>query len=259
MSASQAEKVSVEIRPHRGRPAVFIDGEPHPLAGYNYHPDHVGLFSEHKMGVYLIGPTSNPNDYRGTRFWVGDEVSSEPLVEYPPKTLTLDHRAEQVLDLDPDAYLMVRFVTREPRSWREKHPVEYFITEEGELLDRPSLAGDLFWEMAAKYSAALIQYVESRPWAHRVVGYANFHYEEGVHRPVAEGWYFDHNPAMLYQWRRFLEARYGTEEALREAYGDPELSFETAEVPRDKLRGTVPEFTQIPYWQAGADNRELRD
>ena len=72
MSAPQTEKVAVEIRPHLGRPAVFVDGEPHPLAGYNYHPDHVGLFSEHKMGVYLIGPTSNPDDYRGTRFWVGD-------------------------------------------------------------------------------------------------------------------------------------------------------------------------------------------
>jgi hypothetical protein len=37
------------------------------------------------------------------------------------------------------------------------------------------------------------------------------------------------------------------------------LSFETAEVPRDKLRGTVPDVTQIPYWQAGRDNRALRD
>ena len=259
MSPSQARKAQVEIRPHLGRPVVFIDGKPHPLAGYNYHPEHVGLYSEHKMGVYLIGPTSNPNDYRGTRFWVGDEVSGEPLVQYPANTVTLDTRAEQVLDLDPDAYLMVRFGTRAPRSWRDRHPVEFFITEEGEVLTRPSLGGNLFWEMAAKYSAAIVEYVESRPWAERVVGYANFHYEEGVHRPVAEGWYFDHNPAMTYRWRRFLEDRYGTEEALREAHGDPELSFETAPVPRDKLRGRVPDVSQILYWQAGRDNRALRD
>ncbi len=259
MSALQKEKPAVEIRPHLGRPAVFINGQPHALAGYNFHQDHLRLFAAHGMGLYLIGPPSNPGDSPGTRFWVGDEISSQPLVEAPPNLLTLDRRAEMVLECDPEAYLMVRFVTRAPRSWRELHPVEFFITEEGELLDRPSLASDLFWEMNARYAAALIQYVESRSWAHRVIGYANFHYEEGIHRPVAQGWLFDHNPAMLHKWRVFLEYKYGTEEALREAHGEAGLDFETVRIPRDRLRGPVPEFAQLPYWQAGPENRPLRD
>ena len=252
-------KPQVEIRPHLGRPTVFIDDEPHPLAGYNYKPDHVPLFSKHRMGVYLIEPPPAPQDYRCRMFWVGDEVSSQPLAGTEPGLLTLDRQAEEVLDSDPGAYLMVRYGTGDPNSWRELHPGEYFVTEEGEVLDTPSMASDLFWEMGAKYSAALVEYVEARPWAHRVIGYANFHHCEGCHMPVAQGWMFDHNPVMLQKWRRFLLERYGTDEALRRAYGDPELSLESVRVPRDKLRGTVPDVSQMLYWQAGPDNRDLRD
>ena len=57
---SQQTKPQVELRRHLGRPTVFIDSEPHPLPGYNFHRDHVPLFSKHKMGVYLIEPMPAP-------------------------------------------------------------------------------------------------------------------------------------------------------------------------------------------------------
>ena len=257
--ASSSLKPHVDIRPHQGRPTVFIDDEPHPLAGYNFRREHVPLFSKHGMGVYLIGPPSIPGDYRCTGFWVGDEISSEPLVEFPPNVFTLDQQAELVLESDPDAYLIVRYVHRDPQSWHERHPEEYFITETGEVLGTPSLASDLFWEMAARYSTALIQYVESRPWSDRIIGYANFQYEEGTHRPVALGWLFDHSPAMLSRWQSFLTDKYGNIEALREAYRDPKATFETAEVPCDPLRAPLPDASQILYWQDREDNQALRD
>ena len=53
---SPHRKPEVEFQPHLGRPVVFIDGNPHPLAGYNFHREHLHLFSKHEMGVYLIEP-----------------------------------------------------------------------------------------------------------------------------------------------------------------------------------------------------------
>ena len=256
---SEQTKPQVELRRHLGRPTVFIDGEPHPLPGYNFHRDHVPLFSQHKMGVYLIEPMPAPGDYYCRMFWVGDEVSSAPLAPSEPGLLDLDQQAEYALAHDPNAYLIVRFGTRDPHSWRELHPADYFITEEGETLDTPSFASDLFWEMAARFSAALVKYVEGRDWAHRVLGYANFHYEEGVHPPVAQGWLFDHNPFMLHKWRRFLEGKYDTEETLQKAHGNADLSFANIAIPTDRLRSAMADFTQIAYWQAGADNQDLRD
>ena len=249
---------NVDIGMHLGRPAVFIDGTVHHLAGYNYHGRHLKLFSRHGMGVYLIGPGSNPEDQNGTRFWSGDRISSRPIVDSPDID-TVDERAARVLEADPDSYLIVRFVTRAPASWQTLHPDAFFVTEEGERLDRPSLASDLYWDMNDRYAASLIEYVESRPWADRVVGYANFHYEEGIHRPVAQGWYFDHSEIMTTKWRAFLREKYRSDDALQAAYANPSITLDTMRVPTDRLRGPVPEVAQIPYWQAGADNRGLRD
>jgi len=254
----EAAAPQVEIRPHLGRPAVFIDGRVHHLAGYNYHPKHLALFSKHGMGVYLVGPGSLKDDQNGTRFWTGERISNRPIVD-TDEIDTIDKRVARIHQEDPNAYLIIRFVTRAPDSWRALHPEEFFVTEEGERLDRPSLASDLFRDKSARYSAALIEYVESRPWADRVVGYANFHYEEGIHRPVAQGWYFDHSEIMTAEWRRFLREKYRAVDALQTAYGNSSITFDDIRVPTDRLRGAVPEVAQIPYWQAGADNRGLRD
>ena len=54
-----SSKCEAEIRPYNGRPTVFIDGEPHPLPGFNPNPrgtDRVferaaDYFFQHKLGV----------------------------------------------------------------------------------------------------------------------------------------------------------------------------------------------------------------
>ena len=77
--------------------------------------------------------------------------------------------------------------------------------------------------------------------------------------PLAEKWLFDHSPHMLNRWREFLEEKYATNEALREAHDDPDITFETVMVPTDKLRGSVRDVSELLYWQSGADNVVLRD
>ena len=249
---------NAEIRQHHGRPTVFINGAPHALPGFNPKslkgPFEASMpfFYEHRMGVYIIQPAI-------AHFWTGDEVGCTPLAEEGTEVFSLDEQAEHVLNGDPEAYLMVRFTPYPPPSWKALHPQEYFLTEQATTPGSPSLASDLFWETMAKVSAAVVRYTESRPWAERVIGYTNFHVTEGTHSPVDQGWLFDHNPAMVQRWRDFLKKKYGTVESLQEAYGAPRLAFETADVPRDRLRGSVPEVSGILYWQAGRDNRPLRD
>ncbi|MBM3278539.1 MAG: hypothetical protein FJY95_10730 [Candidatus Handelsmanbacteria bacterium] len=55
---------------------------------------------------------------------------------------------------------------------------------------------------------------------------------------------------MTRRWRAFLRAKYGNEEALREAYGDPSLGFATA---------LVPEMAQQLYLQDRKENHPLLD
>ena len=264
-SETPAQKLpDVVIRMYNGRPTVFIDGRPDALPGYcpwytkPFFEKFMAPLYRHDLGVYLLDLESVTGDNWGSRFWKGDTITSEPL---PAATdlVTIDEQAGQIRKGAPGAYLIIRFMHRPPESWCDLHPAEFFIDEDGGVHDTPSLASDLFWEKASEFCTALVRYVESSPWADRVIGYMNIHLAEGVHIPVAEGYLYDHNPAMVQKWRQFLRNKYGAVEKLRAAYGDSTATFESMRVPKDRLRGPAPEAANILYWQNAADNRGLRD
>jgi hypothetical protein len=266
--AIAAEPLAAEIRPHLGRPTVFVDGSPVMLTAYSpaghwrrelFH-ETLAHFADRDLNCFFIsiGQADLPKnkDFSLTPLWIGDEVTAAPTAAFklPP-----DEQAEVVLRDHPEAFLIVRFSLHEPASWRELHPDELFVDEDGKQLPVPSLASTAYWDAAARYAAAAIQYAEGRPWADRIVGYADFMRMEGTHEPLISRSLFDHGPAMTARWREWLREKYGTVENLRAAHGDPALRFETAAVPRDRLRGPAPDVAAIPYWQAGPANAPLRD
>jgi len=251
----------VVVKPYRGKPTVFIDGTPTALTGYSTFgragfENDVPLFFRHDTAVYFIEPP--------VLNWTDD---GRPAVDDRPELMTgnrisLDDMAGIVVEGDPDAWIIVRFTPRANEAWRREHPQEYFVTDDNAPtphVPTPSLASRVFREKMAEMSAGVIRWCESRPWAGRVIGYANFHVTEGTHGPVHQGWLFDHNPLMLERYRDYLRGKYGTVERLRAAWGDPSLTFATVQVPDDKLRGPVPEVSQLDYWQGGAANAPLRD
>jgi hypothetical protein len=260
---TQPKLPDVEIRMHNGRPTVFIDGVPNALPAFNTHGKKafdrsMPLAYKNKHGVYVISPESYKN-WPGTRFWVGDQISSTPI-DTTGEIFDLDEQAEHIIKGDPDGWIMVCCAyIRPPDSWRDLHPQEYFIAEDGSVNRVPSLASDLFSEAAAKFSRALIEYCESRPWANRVICYFNYGVTEGVHWPVFDDWFFDHNPLMVQKFRDFLRKKYDKVEKLRTAYCDNTLTFDTIDVPKEKLRGPAVDVANILYWQDAKDNRPLRD
>ncbi len=257
VSAPAANLPDVQVRPYKGRPVVFIDGKPSALPGYStfgrsaWEKD-LPLFYRHPMGVYFIEPP--------VVHWEGGPVLRENE-QMTGNRISLEEAASRIIEGDPDAWIIVRFGIRAPQSWYETHPEEYFLSEEFSVdtEQAPSLASDLFWSTAERVTEDLVRHIESRPWANRVIGYANFQVTEGSHSALHEGLLFDHNPLMLREYRSFLQRKYGTAEKLREAYGDPSLTFGTVKIPSDKLRGTIPEVAQLRYWQNARENRALRD
>jgi len=254
----------IEVEMRKGRPTIFIDGQPDALPGYSpgstreFYEKYMHLFYQHRMGVYAIWI-----DRWGTggsnRWWSGDTVSGRALLEPTADEFLLDDQVEHILKGDPGAYIIIRFYCRAPQSWTDLHPNEYCINEEGEALGTPSMASDAFWEQAAAFGAALVEYCEAQPWGDRVIGYNTHYLEEGTHLPVADCWLYDHNPLMQARYRSFLREKYETEESLRAAHNDEDLTFETVRVPKDKLRGSVPEVSSLLYWQDASENQPLRD
>jgi len=267
-AVTAGEPLAAEIQPHLGKPAVVVDGKAVALAAYSpaagsnrdlFHRQ-MAHFADRKIDCFFItlgrADMPEPRDFSATPLWVGDDVTAIPVV---PFQLPPDEQAETIRRDHPEATIIVRFGLHEPASWRDLHPDELFVTEDGTRLPVPSLASKTYWDAAARYAAAAIEFSEGRGWADRIIGYANFMRLEGTHEPLIARALFDHGPAMTGRWRAWLEAKYGTVENLRAAHGDPTLTFATAAVPRDRLRGPVAAVAEIPYWQAGVANAPIRD
>ena len=259
--AAAPRMAEAEVRMHRGRPVIFVDGKP--LAPAAYSPvagrrpelfrDQSRRFSAHGLDLYLltppcgITPAGEEAEWCPPLFWRGDDVTGEPLLE---PAFDFDADVAHVLEGDPGAYILLRSSPDEPRNWRQRHPAELFVNDEGAVLPTPSLASDLFTEMRGRATRAWIGWCERRPWAHRIIGYWNGDRVEGTHEPLIHGWLFDHSPVMLAKWRAFLRARYGTVERLREAHGVESADFDSIDTPRDANRGPVPEVERRPFWPA---------
>ena len=258
----------VEVKTYQGRPVLFIDGEPRNPVMYS--PPGVGAvhfepiwrraterFNGHDVDVYLMGvPQRWEKKFTLDNFWDGDTITADPLHLSPEE---LDAGPALALAQNPNAYVMVRFVPRPPLSWREAHPDEMSLDENGQRELFPSLASSLYARAAADYCHAYIRFCESRPWADRCIGYVNYHLCEGCHGPIMDSWLFDHSPAMTARWRAYLLEKYETVDRLREAHGDASLTFDRITVPHDRLDGLRRDVAGLLYWQAGQDNAVLRD
>lgn len=248
-----------EVRVHRGRPTIFVNGNPLTLPAYSpvagrrpeLFREQSARFFPHGLALYLVTPPCGvlPADaepqWCPPLFWRGDEITGEPVL---PPAHDLDADVGHILAGAPDAWILLRSSPDEPLSWRRLHPDELFVNDAGEILQTPSLASDLFTEMRGRATHAWIGWCEGRPWAHRIIGYWNGDRVEGSHQPLIDGWLFDHSPVMLAKWRAFLKQKYKTVDALRTAHGVPAADFETYDTPRDESRSNVAALEKRPYW-----------
>lgn len=248
-----------EVRMHNGRPVIFVDNKPLALPAYSpvagrrpaLFREQSARFFQHKLALYLITPPcailppGEEQQWEPSRFWRGDEIAEQPLY---PSVNDLDADVAHILEGDPGAYILLRGYCDEPASWRRLHPEELFVNDVGERQQTPSLASDLFAEMRGRVTRAWIGWCESRPWAHRIIGYWNGDRIEGSHQPLIDGWLFDHSPVMLARWRAFLKVKYGTVEKLRAAHNAPGADFDTYDTPRDDNRGSVIDLERRPFW-----------
>jgi len=255
------------VRLHHGRPTVFVNGEPMPLVAYS--PATRGQsfraatprFGRHDMTVYFLNvPRAKASDVDGWHsnpLWVGASIEAE--YQTPLRSPSFAEQVKLISQGAPEARFIVRFGLHEPPSWREAHRGERFVAQTGEALPVPSLASQAWWAAASDYAQAVVRYCEAQPWSDRVIGYANFMRLEGTHEPLVGGWLYDHSGVMTDRFRAFLRDRYGSDEALRDAWHDDGVSLDSVTVPTDKLRGTVPVVSQLTYWQPPAQNQPMRD
>ncbi|MDY7010433.1 MAG: hypothetical protein SVV80_06725 [Planctomycetota bacterium] len=212
----------VEIR--NGVPVITVNGEP---LGPMIFSDHGDTPLEFIKKLYE----------GGTRLFV--------VIRYPdyPEFRNFDGRMHTLAKAVPDAYFIIRTYGWLPKDWGKEHPDELLDIEGGVLRKGTtcySYASKPWKDAVANMLVGMVNHVRTSPYSDRVIGYivGQGATDESGHF----GWGVDRSPAMQKYFSQWAKNKYANSvKALRIAWHDPNVTFETITVP-SRPEEAVPGF-----------------
>lgn len=244
-----------EVRDHRGRPTLFLNGEPTPPLAYMSYLGETRYYREmaeagihlHCFPAYLGDRGINTNSGIGpfrAPLWVADgRYDFSPIEE--------DFTA--LLRADPEARAILRIHLDPPLWWEQAHPEACTRLPDGSTF-RQCFSSPDWRDATAAALRDVLDRLRDSSFASHTVGIhvaAGFTEEWFYH---FRGTYHDLNPARTRAFRAWVRRAYGNEEAeLRRAWRDPSASFDQAE-PAD-ISGTDREAG----WISRDENRRRFD
>jgi len=154
-----------------------------------------------------------------------------------PNYAGVDECFDAMLKADPDGLLLPRFGTSPSSLWYENNQPEVMLYDDG-TRGQPSVASEIFRRDAYRSLRRYIEHVESR-YGHHVIGYhpCGQNTGEWFYDRTWEGRMAGFEPAFVAGFRKFVRTRYKDNvAALREAWHDEKVAFDTIEVPTKEER-----------------------
>jgi hypothetical protein len=155
-----------------------------------------------------------------------------------------------VLDVCPQAVLFIRFHVNAPKWWQKKHPeentvyadrdpkpdydwgIQRIIEDDEETPVRSSLASKKWINEASSKLTTYLQALAALPESNSVAGiqvaggvYGEWHYWGFIENEP------DMSQPMQEYFRGWLRSRYKSDKNIREAWSDPTVSIDAAEIP----------------------------
>jgi hypothetical protein len=148
-----------------------------------------------------------------------------------PNFAATDRAIELTLANDPEALLLPRFGMNPPGWWLDAHPDDRMLFDDGQTRSM-SMASEAWREEMQERLRALVRHCEEKYGEH-MLGYhpCGQHTGEWFYERSWEPRLSDFSVAMNRGFARWVEAKYRTVEALREAWNDEAVSFEPVAVP----------------------------
>lgn len=270
MGASAKPKTAV-VKEHRGRPTIFIDGVPQAPVFYGLTHAFGGRKSweevpQRNLQVFAAaGITLFQIDLHFQDIWLPDEVQLDLSVAR--------RQVAGVLNACPSAAIVLRVHVNAPFWWNERHPEECTEYADGPVEQRTygppfhhedgdkdrslraSLASRLWRRQAGLKLEELCRRLGETDEGKSVVG---IHVAGGIYGEWHYWGFMDHEPdtgpAMTTAFREWLRERYGTDEALTDAWGDA-TTIDGATVPGTEER----ERTTDGFFKDPAADRRVID
>ena len=213
-----------------GVPTFVFDGLPHSgicYSTYDTHPPRLEVRAREfgQAGCHLYNFVVEIAGYGYSHpMWTGPDTWDFN---------DLDVRAHTVIAADPKAQLLPRIYIDAPKWWRDANPEEMMVLGNGKRTfgekyfalqregDYPSLASEKWRRDMCAALGKVIEHIEASDYGDRIVGYqlSGQKTEEWYHWSMNAPLLGDYSPHMVAAFRRWLGARYGSDERLREAWG----------------------------------------
>ncbi len=236
-------KSIAEVKPYHGVPTLFIDGKPNPAISYmSYNPQTRYFTQFGQAGVHLYTFSSTPSE---AGYFLSNVVWTAPNKwDYSQ----VDHRCMMVINSDSQAHFFPRLYLRAPKWWCDKHPEEMVTYDPGDGKPLPfihndehqvpSWSSEIWRKDTAEAIRRYIRHMEQSPWADRVIGYhvASGTTEEWMMWGGNEDQWVDYSKPNREAFHRWLKAKYSSVEALRAAWNDADVDFNSAKIPTKAQR-----------------------
>jgi len=167
----------------------------------------------------------------------------------------VDAAFDLTLATDPDALLFPRFGMTPPQWWLEDHPDDNMVFEDGSR-SYVCMASEPWRAEMQEHLRALVRHCEDNYGDH-MLGYhpCGQHTGEWFYERSWEAVLSDFSPAMSKGFSKWAATRYGTVEALRHAWGDAQVTFDTIAVPSAENQRA----TKLGFFRDPASERSVID
>ena len=228
--------MKAQIKNHNGTPTLFLNDQPAfagcqllgyiPLDNPSITQASIGAFSKANVHIYSIDSI--------TTEWCGPRPDNPSHYDFSDTA----PRLQAVLDIDPDALFLLRmsFETRGLKNdwWNRMYPDELEVLSDGTTIAQ-SFASTVWQSQVKDFLKAYIDHLRSTGMYDRVIAYQ---VATGTCGEWIKYWSSmntlcgDYSEPMRRYFRAWLKHHYnGDNAALQKAWADPQVSFDTAEVP----------------------------
>ena len=248
---------------YHGEPSILIDGVPYPpmtitvatpgatsltskRRPFSAIPDYLHRLGEAGLRIFYVTTSTQWNQ------------PGDPARGIPDDLEQAMRDIDVLMEAVPDAWVILRLNVSPPVSWIHEHPEELVRFSDGKT--RPlfctsvsrevpiegmfSLCSEAWRRDADKALAEYFDALEKSRHFSRVIGFflcsggtSEWYYPQGLVNE--DGSYGDFSEPFRRQFGSFLRTKYGTEEALRRAWGKPDASFEHPAIPLPEEREFV--------------------
>jgi hypothetical protein len=193
LAVPSTKPLSAQVKPHNGKPTLFLNGQPTIASFYALTDCTGGRFSFDEQPQQSIRQFASI----GFKLYQLDLFMADCLPKEGPLDITLARKQIRgVLDACPDAAIVLRWHLNAPNWWKEKHPQELTRYDNGDFetpdrklptrhiqddlrrTPRASMASEVWLKLAEANTISLLNQLAATPEGNALIG---IHVANGVY------------------------------------------------------------------------------